>query len=93
MQELLYRDWIWSRVDVEKTELAVIEWGAHENAGIAEKGMDIVENEYTKAIVSEEILGQVDEIRQKIASGEIEVKSAMTMSPEELNQIKDSAGN
>lgn len=70
-----------------------IEWGAHENAGIAEKGMDIVENEYTKGIVSEEILGQVDEIRQKIASGEIEVKSAMTMSPEELNQIKDSAGN
>ena len=53
--------------------------------------MDITDNDYTRAIVSEETLSKIDEIREKVISGEIQVKSAITMSTEELNEIKDSA--
>ncbi len=68
-----------------------ITWGVHENAGLSEQGMDITDNDYTRAIVSEETLSKIDEIREKVISGEIQVKSAITMSTEELNEIKDSA--
>lgn len=68
-----------------------ITWGAQENAGLAENGMDIAINDYTKANVSEDILNQVEDAKEKIVSGEIEVKSAMTMSTDELNEFKDSA--
>ena len=68
-----------------------ITWGAQENAGLAENGMDIAINDYTKANVSEDILNQVEDAKAKIVSGEIEVKSAMTMSTDELNEFKDSA--
>lgn len=68
-----------------------ITWGVQENAGIADGGMDITVNDYTNAVISEDILNQISEIKEKIVSGEIEVKSAMTMSTEELNEIKDSA--
>ena len=68
-----------------------INWGVQENAGISDGGMDITVNDYTNAIVSEDIINQISEIKEKIISGEIKVKSAMTMTTEELNQIKDSA--
>lgn len=68
-----------------------IQWGTHENAGLKEDGMALADNEYLRNIVPEDTLKQVEEIKGKIISGEIEVKSAIGMSTDDLNKIKDSA--
>lgn len=68
-----------------------IQWGTHENAGLKEDGMALADNEYLRKIVPEDTLKQVDEIKGKIVSGEIVVKSAIGMSTDDLNKIKESA--
>lgn len=68
-----------------------IEWGTHENAGIKEDGMALADNEYLRNIVPDDVLKKVDDIKAKIVSGEIEVKSAIGMSTDDLNKIKESA--
>lgn len=68
-----------------------IQWGTHENAGLKEDGMALADNEYLRKIVPEDTLKQVEEIKGKIVSGEIVVKSAIGMSTDDLNKIKESA--
>ena len=68
-----------------------IQWGTHENAGLKEDGMALADNEYLRKIVPEDTLKQIDDIKGKIVSGEIVVKSAIGMGTDDLNKIKESA--
>ena len=53
--------------------------------------MGLADNEYYQAIVPEELRKEVVEITNKIISGEIKVATAIGLSTEEVNKIKDSA--
>lgn len=68
-----------------------IDWGTHENAGLAQNGMALADNEFLRNIVPEDILSKVTEIEDKIKSGEIVVSSAIGMSTDDLNKVKESA--
>lgn len=58
--------------------------------GIKEKASDIVDNEYYQNNVPEEIRKQVDEARERVLNGEIEVTSALGLDQAILNEILDS---
>lgn len=59
--------------------------------GMPEGCCGIAENENYQKLVSEEIRGEIDEIKEKLVAGEIEVKSAYGMSAEEINALVESA--
>lgn len=68
-----------------------IQWGNHEIAGLDINGVNLADNKYFRALVPEEIINQVEDIREKIISGEIVVNTAIGMSTEEINEIKAKA--
>ncbi|MEG0370335.1 MAG: hypothetical protein RR593_10065 [Hungatella sp.] len=63
-------------------------FGKHESVGLKENCVGIVENKYYTQLVSEDIRKQVEEIKDKIVSGEIQVPSAFGMTQAELNEYK-----
>ncbi|TJX14420.1 BMP family ABC transporter substrate-binding protein [Tissierella creatinini] len=69
-----------------------IEWGKHLGAGLAENGMSLADNKYYREIVPAEIITEIEGITEKIKSGEIKVSTAIGMSTEEVNAIKEKAG-
>ena len=50
----------------------------------------MVENEYYQKLVPEDVRAYIDETAGKIASGEIEVETALYMTAEEIEAIKES---
>lgn len=64
--------------------------GEYQMIGFKEEGVGIAKNEFYQAAVTEEIKAKVEEIEQKLFNGEIEVKTAIGMSTEELNEIRGS---
>ena len=64
-------------------------WGKYEKIGVAENAMSIAKNEYYNQIVPKDIRDLVDQIEAKIKSGEIKVSSAIGMSNEDLNKIRN----
>ena len=67
-----------------------LEFGQHLNLGIKEEGVGLVENEYYQKLVPEDVRAYIDETAGKIASGEIEVETALYMTAEEIEAIKES---
>ncbi len=65
-------------------------YGSAENLGMAEEAVGLADNEYFNTLISEDIRNELKDIEAKIMSGEITVSSAIGMSTEELNEIKDS---
>jgi len=65
-------------------------YGSAENLGMAEEAVGLADNEYFNSLISEEIRDELKDIEDKIMNGEIAVTSAIGMSTEELNEIKDS---
>ena len=65
-----------------------IPWGTSEVMGLEEGTVGLAKNEIYEKTVPQEIKDQIDEIEQKVISGEIEVKSALTMTTEELDAIR-----
>ncbi|VDB00631.1 hypothetical protein S1OALGB6SA_1714 [Olavius algarvensis spirochete endosymbiont] len=63
-------------------------YGSSEILGFDEEGVGIAKNEFYMAIVPEEIRELVDEIEEKIRSGEIEVSSAFGMDSEAINELR-----
>lgn len=84
MQNVVYN----ALVQAEEGTLA---WGTHEYVGLVDDAMGLAENDIYKLQVSEEVRAQVEELKQKIISGEITVKSAIGMSSKEINEIRDQA--
>lgn len=65
-------------------------YGSAENLGFAEGAVGLADNEYFNTLVSEELRGELKDLEDKIINGEITVSTAIGMSTEELNEIKDS---
>ena len=63
------------------------EWQPQLWYGMAENCAGIAENENYEALVSEEIREEINTIKEDIASGKIEVKSAYGMTSEEINAM------
>ena len=65
-------------------------WGAKEVLGIKEGAIGIAQTEIYQSVVPEDVKKLVTELEGKIKSGEITVKSAFGIEPEELNEIRNS---
>lgn len=66
------------------------EYGRAESLGFAEGGVEIVKDAHYEEMLPEEIRTELDELEQKIISGEIVVDSALGKTTEEIQAIKDS---
>ena len=64
-------------------------YGRAETLGFAEEGVGIAKNDIYTGLVPSDIRALVDEVEQKIRSGEIEVSSALGMDTEALNAIRN----
>lgn len=62
-------------------------WGGIESQGLVEGAVEIAP---MAADVPEEVKKQINELQEKVISGEIEVKSAFTISEEEFNEYVNS---
>ena len=67
-----------------------LSWGTHEYVGLSGDSMGLADNEVYQEKLSEEEREYVKEIKEKIISGEIKVKTAIGMSTEEVEQIRES---
>lgn len=68
-----------------------VPWGTDAVLGIKEDGVAISQNKYYEKILSQKDRDTLEEIRGKIASGEIKVNSALNMKVDEVNKIRDGA--
>lgn len=64
-----------------------LQTGATEYLGLAENGVGLAMNEYTEAFYSQEVIDEINAIREKIENGEIEVPSAYDMTVEEIDEL------
>lgn len=65
-------------------------YGQAEVLGLAEEAVGLADNEFFQRNVPEELRTLLAELSDRIISGEITVSTAMGMSTEELNQLRDS---
>ena len=68
-----------------------LQWGTTGSFGLADESVGLAENEYYEAILTEEQRAQIDEIEQKIISGEIEVPTALGRDTQEVKDYIDAA--
>jgi len=68
-------------------------FGQHFEVNLAAGGIGLAYNDYYEAAVPEDIRAQVEEIREKIVSGEIVVGTAIGMDADTYQALKDSALN
>ncbi len=66
-------------------------WGTHEAVGLKGNGMALANNEYTKLVVSADIIAQVDAIKAKVSDGSIVVPTAIGLTTEQIQVYKDKA--
>lgn len=64
-------------------------YGELEILGVADNGVGLARNDIYNAL-PQDLRDIVDEYEQKVISGEVEVKSALTLSTDEWNEIKES---
>ena len=67
-----------------------LEYGVTETLGFAAGGVELVKDAHYEEIVPEDIRATVEDLEAKITSGEIEVKSALTMTADEVTELKAS---
>ena len=65
-------------------------YGTTESFGLTDGGVELVKDAHYEEIVPEDIRKTIDELEQKVIKGEIKVNSALTMSGDEVNALKDS---
>lgn len=75
---------------VKEIQAGTAKMGTHKVVGIEENGVGIVENDIYNGAVSDEIKTKINEIREKLASNEIEVSDAMGMKTSEIEKIRES---
>ncbi|MEG2633601.1 MAG: BMP family ABC transporter substrate-binding protein [Oscillospiraceae bacterium] len=64
-------------------------WGELEVVGVAEGVTGIAKNDHYNEILSQEIRDKVDEIEAKVVKGEIAIPTALGMSVDQVNEIRD----
>ena len=67
-----------------------LSYGTTETLGFAEGGVALVKDAHYEEVVPEEIRTAVEDLEAKVTSGEIEVKSALTMTADEITEMKAS---
>ena len=65
-----------------------LEYGTYNPMGVAEEGVGLAKNEYYETL-PQEIKDQLDEIEEKIASGEIVVGTAFGEATERVNELRE----
>lgn len=65
-------------------------YGAKETLGLKENGVGLADNKFYQEKVSAEIREEIVKLTERVANGEIEVKSGYGMSPEEISEIRNS---
>lgn len=81
-----------SLLDYAKKEVeGSVEYGKTAVLGLKESASDIVENEFYEANVPEEIRNKVNEKRNEVKEGKVQVTSALGLPQDELDAILDSA--
>lgn len=64
-------------------------WGTGEVLGIKEGAIGIAKTEFYLNLVPKDIQDKIDELEEKIKTGEIEVKTAFGMSADDLNDLRN----
>lgn len=67
-----------------------LKFGEAEVLGIKENGVGLAVNEYYEKLVPQEIRNEVEALREKVVSGEIQISSAYGKTTEEIDQIRTS---
>lgn len=67
-----------------------IKWGSSESLGIKEKAVGLAKNEYYDKFFTDDQKAEIEKIEKSVVDGEIKVKSAIGMSQEELDEIRNS---
>lgn len=75
---------------LEKHMASELEWGTGIMVGIRENGVGLAENKYYESYVPEELREEMNEVYQKLYNGELTVRTAYGMPPDELTQIRNS---
>lgn len=74
---------------VDKDLKGELKWGAAESLGIAEEGVGLAKNDIYNASFTDEQKAKIEEIQQEVVDGKIKVSSAIGMSTEELDKIRN----
>ncbi len=67
-----------------------LQWGQAEELGLVEEAVGLANNEFYQRNVSAEIRAEIEELAEMIANGDIQVSTAMGMTTEQLNELRDS---
>ncbi|GMQ62259.1 BMP family ABC transporter substrate-binding protein [Vallitalea maricola] len=67
-----------------------LEFGTYETLGVTEGGVGLAKNEYYNDLLSDEMKATIENVESKLNEGEITVKSALGMSTEEINEMRNS---
>lgn len=65
-----------------------VPYGEIETLGLSEKGVGLAKNEHYEKMVPEDVRKMIDELEEKILSGEIKVDTSLGKTTEEINAIK-----
>lgn len=66
-----------------------LKWGEAEALGLKEGAVGLAKNEFYEKLVPEDIKNKIENIEKEIIEGNIEVKSALTMDTNEINQMRN----
>lgn len=66
-----------------------IPYGTREVFGIAEGAVGIAENEFYEKLLSEEDRAEVEELKQQVIAGEVEMTPTSGITTEKINEIRD----
>ena len=76
---------------LEAINEGTIEWGSHRFISHMEEGVYLVNNDYTQAIVTDEVWSNYENVVEELNSGNIEVSTAFGASTEEIEKVKSEA--
>lgn len=75
---------------VQKAMDGEVNYGTKEYYGLAEEAVGIADNEFYQTLMSEENRQVVEELKEKVMNGEVELTDTMGLTTEELVEIRDS---
>lgn len=64
-----------------------LKYGVSESLGFSEGGVELIKDEHYEEMLPESIRNMIDELQEKITSGELTVQTSAAMSTEELQKI------
>ncbi|MDD2958856.1 MAG: BMP family ABC transporter substrate-binding protein [Lachnospiraceae bacterium] len=74
---------------VQKAMNDEIPYGTREVFGIAENAVGIAENEYYEKLLSEEDRATIEELKQKVIAGEVEMTPTTGITTEKIDEIRE----